>query len=90
MTLKPVIRLKSPICFLVCPMNSSLGAQYGAALSSEGRTGTPACGYGDALGGEDPNYNIACHQVGWTHDSHIPRQFPGLSEYDSFYVILAI
>lgn len=71
-------------------MNSLLGAQYGTAFSSEGRTGTPACGYGDAPGGENPNSNIAAHQVGWTHDSHIPREIPCLSEYDSFCVILAI
>lgn len=70
-------------------MNSLLGAQYGTAFSSGGRTGTPACGYGDALGGADPNCSVASHQVGWTHESYIPRQFPSLSEYDSFYVILA-
>lgn len=62
----------------------------GTAFSSESRTGTPACGYGDAPEGEDPKCNIASRQVGLTHDSHIPRQFPSLSEYDSFYVILAI
>lgn len=71
-------------------MSILLTAQYGAAFSSEGRTGTPACGYGHAPGGENSNSNIAAHQVGWKHDSHIPREIPCLSEYDSFYVILAI
>lgn len=71
-------------------MNSLLGAQYGIAFSNEGRTGTPACGYGDAQGSENPDSNIASHQVGWTHNSHIPRQIPNLSADDSFVVILAI
>lgn len=67
-----------------------MNSLFGTAFSSECRTGTPACGYGDAPEGEDPKSNIASHQVGLTHDSHIPRQFPSLSEYDSFFVILAI